>query len=124
MDARGIPVTEETRTRIQECKDQETLLSWIRNAATAPDIDIVFDKSRVHILDSAESPWIQRWIGYGVGLGMAHRTAKAILATLEARDIPVSKEVRARLMECGDLTILTPRLDKAPTVNSAEELFE
>ncbi|MEU6713198.1 hypothetical protein ABZ897_17080 [Nonomuraea sp. NPDC046802] len=42
LDALGLPITDEARARIQECKDQETLLSWTRKAATATSIDEVF----------------------------------------------------------------------------------
>ncbi|MFC4015672.1 hypothetical protein ACFOY2_51270 [Nonomuraea purpurea] len=55
---------------------------------------------------------------------MAVATARAILFTLKVRGIPIPDETYARILECGNLFILRPRLEKAFTVNSAEELFE
>ncbi|MFC4015673.1 hypothetical protein ACFOY2_51275 [Nonomuraea purpurea] len=43
LDVRGLPITDEARARIQECKDEETLFSWMDKAITATSIDEVFD---------------------------------------------------------------------------------
>jgi len=43
LDARGIDVPADTRTRITECSDLDTLDSWIRRAVTADSVHDVFD---------------------------------------------------------------------------------
>ncbi|MGN9836785.1 hypothetical protein ACTMTI_01550 [Nonomuraea sp. H19] len=43
LEARGIPVSDEGRTRITECTDLDVLKSWIRKAAIARSADEIFD---------------------------------------------------------------------------------
>ncbi|MDP4506651.1 RpnC/YadD family protein [Nonomuraea turcica] len=42
LEARGIPVPDETRKRITECTDLDVLRSWVRKAATATNADDLF----------------------------------------------------------------------------------
>jgi hypothetical protein len=43
LSARGIDVSEDVRTRIVECTDQDQLLVWGRRAATANSIEDLFE---------------------------------------------------------------------------------
>ncbi|MFI7698212.1 hypothetical protein [Nonomuraea sp. NPDC049480] len=43
LEARGIPVPDEAKTRITECTDLDILESWVRKAATAASVDELFD---------------------------------------------------------------------------------
>ncbi|MDT5024739.1 MAG: hypothetical protein QOE61_1165 [Micromonosporaceae bacterium] len=43
LDARGIDVPDDARTRITECSDLNQLDTWVRRAATAESIDDLFD---------------------------------------------------------------------------------
>lgn len=42
LDARGIPVPDDARTRIAECTDLDQLDTWVRCAATATAIQDLF----------------------------------------------------------------------------------
>lgn len=55
--------------------------------------------------------------------GEAEGEAKGILAVLEVRAIPVSDDVRERIVTCTDLELVNGWLDRARTVTHAEELF-
>jgi len=43
LDARGIAVTDEVRTRIADCTDHDQLTTWIRRAATVSHALQLFD---------------------------------------------------------------------------------
>jgi len=47
LDARGLPMTPEHRSRVSACTDQAQLHDWLRRAATAHSLDEVFD-AEVH----------------------------------------------------------------------------
>jgi hypothetical protein len=53
----------------------------------------------------------------------AKATAKAVLAFLEARDIEVPDDLRARIISCTDLELLDAWVRRAATVESAGDLF-
>lgn len=55
--------------------------------------------------------------------GKAQGEAKGVLRVLEVRGLPVSVEARARITACTDLDLLNDWLDRAGSVESAEELF-
>ena len=42
LDARGLPITDEQRRRIQECKDIDTLARWLRRAVTVASTEEIF----------------------------------------------------------------------------------
>ncbi|HMA94687.1 MAG TPA: hypothetical protein VKP30_18485 [Polyangiaceae bacterium] len=78
-----------------------------------------------------QSPLIRDSIEKGLVQGRAEgreegRTegmARSILAVLEARSIPVSAELRTRIMACSDLGQLSQWLRRAVTAVSADELI-
>jgi hypothetical protein len=55
--------------------------------------------------------------------GEAKGEAKGVLRVLEVRGLAISDEVRSRITACTDLDRLNDWLDRAGTVESAEELF-
>ncbi|MGW1667459.1 hypothetical protein [Streptomyces sp. NPDC002324] len=59
----------------------------------------------------------------GKAEGEARGEAKGVLRVLEVRGIPVSDDVRARITTCTDLTLVSAWLDRAGTVERAEDLF-
>ena len=42
LEARGLPVPDDVRTRILACADGDQLSVWFRKAVTAPTVDQVF----------------------------------------------------------------------------------
>lgn len=56
--------------------------------------------------------------------GKAEGEAKGILRVLEVRGLAVSDEVRERISTCTDLDRLNDWLDRAGTVEHAEDLFD
>ncbi|WP_394823224.1 hypothetical protein [Pendulispora albinea] len=59
----------------------------------------------------------------GVEEGLAAGEAKAVIAFLEARGLPVPDETRARILTCKDISTLDRWIRKAVAVTSADELF-
>ncbi|WP_344011285.1 hypothetical protein [Streptomyces thermospinosisporus] len=59
----------------------------------------------------------------GKAEGTALGEAKGVLRVLEVRGIPVSDEVRERIGSCTDLEVVNDWLDRAGTVQRAEDLF-
>jgi hypothetical protein len=59
----------------------------------------------------------------GEAKGEARGEAKGILAVLEVRGVPVSDDIRERIVTCTDLERVNGWLDRARTVERAEELF-
>ncbi|WP_327344666.1 hypothetical protein [Streptomyces europaeiscabiei] len=59
----------------------------------------------------------------GKAEGKARGEAKGVLRVLEVRGIPVSDDVRARITTCTDLTLVSAWLERAGTVERAEDLF-
>ena len=43
LDTRGIPVTDDARTRITTCTDPDLLATWVRRAITVTHADELFD---------------------------------------------------------------------------------
>ncbi|MFF7799730.1 hypothetical protein [Streptomyces olivaceus] len=60
----------------------------------------------------------------GEAKGEAKGMAKAVLRLLENRGLAVSDDARTRVSDCTDLDRLDGWLDRAGTVERAEELFE
>ncbi|MBP5922602.1 hypothetical protein F3K32_20440 [Streptomyces sp. LBUM 1483] len=46
-----------------------------------------------------------------------------VLRVLEVRGVPVTEDVRERIASCTDLTLVSAWLDRAGTVERAEDLF-
>ncbi|MEU1304210.1 hypothetical protein [Streptomyces shenzhenensis] len=59
----------------------------------------------------------------GQAAGLAEGQAKGVLRILEVRGIPLSDEVREHITGCTDLARLDDWLDRAGTVDRAEDLF-
>jgi hypothetical protein len=55
--------------------------------------------------------------------GIAKGLAEAIFDVLESRDVPVSEEVRERILACPEPEQLQIWIRRAVTVGSAEQLF-
>lgn len=60
----------------------------------------------------------------GKAEGEARGEAKGVLRVLEVRGIPVSDATRQRILDCTDLALVNDWLDRAGTVERAEELFD
>ncbi|MGH1555737.1 hypothetical protein ACRAWF_39600 [Streptomyces sp. L7] len=60
----------------------------------------------------------------GQAEGAAAGEAKGVLRVLEVRGLVVSDDVRERVSTCTDLDRLNDWLDRAGTVERAEELFD
>lgn len=70
-----------------------------------------------------ESDFARRYYGQGKTEGRSEGEAKALLRVLAARGIAVSDDARARITACTDLDQLERWLDRAVSVDSADELF-
>lgn len=55
--------------------------------------------------------------------GTATGEAKGVVRVLEVRGIPVTDETRERITTCTDLARVSEWLDRAGTVERAEDLF-
>ncbi|WP_369176494.1 hypothetical protein [Streptomyces mutabilis] len=55
--------------------------------------------------------------------GEARGEAKGVLRVLEVRNLVITDAVRERITTCADLTLLNDWLDRAGTVERAEDLF-
>ena len=60
----------------------------------------------------------------GVIRGELRRAAASDLTVLEARELSVTAEVRARIEGCQDLEVLQHWLTRAVTAAAADQLFE
>ncbi|MGW4734073.1 hypothetical protein ACWEQC_33730 [Streptomyces shenzhenensis] len=59
----------------------------------------------------------------GLAEGRAQGEAKGVLRILEVRGLPLSDDVREHITSCTDLARLDDWLDRAGTVERAEDLF-
>jgi hypothetical protein len=59
----------------------------------------------------------------GTAEGRAQGEAKGVLRVLEVLGLPVSDDVRERITTCAELALLDDWLDRAGTVERAEDLF-
>ncbi|MGW7564863.1 hypothetical protein ACWGJV_01105 [Streptomyces tendae] len=59
----------------------------------------------------------------GKAEGEARGEARGVLRVLEVRDLVITDAVRERIVTCSDLTLLNDWLDRAGTVERAEDLF-
>ena len=71
-----------------------------------------------------KSEFARKHVNQGRAEGRAEGRALAVIDVLEARDIKVSAEDRARITACQDIEQLTAWVRRATTVASAEELFQ
>ena len=54
---------------------------------------------------------------------VATTKAAAVVAVLEAREISLSDEQRARILTCADIKLLDQWIRRAATIGTADELF-
>ncbi|WP_330458901.1 hypothetical protein [Streptomyces sp. NBC_00820] len=66
---------------------------------------------------------IERTFLEGEAKGEARGEAKGVLRVLEVRGIPVSDDARERILTCTDLERVNDWLDRAGSVDHAEDLF-
>ncbi|MCX4908153.1 hypothetical protein [Streptomyces sp. NBC_00878] len=66
--------------------------------------------------------YAERWAS-GYAAGLAQGLAKGTLAVLEVRRLSISDDVRERITTCTDHARLDDWLDRAGTVERAEDLF-
>ncbi|WP_282701107.1 hypothetical protein [Streptomyces sp. CC219B] len=59
----------------------------------------------------------------GEAKGEVNGKVRAVLAVLEARDIPVSDDIRERVTTCTDINRIDGWLRRAVTATRAEDLF-
>ncbi len=79
-----------------------------------------------------QSEFVRKYIfqgraeGHEQGLleGKAHGEAAALLGVIEARGLSLPEEVRARIVECTDITLLDGWVRRAATASSVDELFD
>jgi hypothetical protein len=67
-----------------------------------------------------QSDFALRYISEGEAKG----EAKAVLRVLAARGVPLSDEMRERIMTCTDLDQLELWIEQAATATAADELFQ
>jgi len=60
----------------------------------------------------------------GVAEGELHRAAASVLTVLEARQLSVTADIRARIEGCQDLEVLQHWLTRAATAASVDGVFE
>lgn len=60
----------------------------------------------------------------GVVQGELRRVVASVLTVLEARDLSVTAEVRARVESCPDVEVLQDWLTRAATAASVDDVFE
>lgn len=70
-----------------------------------------------------QSDFARHYFDKGKAEGRARGAAKAILIVLAGRGVPVSPDLRARIVGCGDLAQLEAWAERAGVVSTAAELF-
>lgn len=60
----------------------------------------------------------------GMGRGRAEGEALALLTVLRSRNLPLSPELRDRIIGCTDTGQLTHWLERSLTITAADQLFE
>jgi hypothetical protein len=68
--------------------------------------------------------WQGQFARRHIAEGRVEGEAKSILLVLAARDIPVSDHIRDRVTTCTDLDQLEHWVQRAATINTADELFD
>jgi hypothetical protein len=70
-----------------------------------------------------QSDFARRYFGQGEAKGKAEGKASALLAILDARDIPVPDDVRADITACTDLDQLDAWIRRAATAEKVEDVL-
>lgn len=66
---------------------------------------------------------LERTFNEGEAMGEARGEAKGVLRVLEVRGVPVPDDVREQITACTDLARVSEWLDRAGTVEQAEDLL-
>jgi hypothetical protein len=69
-----------------------------------------------------EERGLKQGIKEGLHLGEAKGKAESVLTVLGARDVPVSDELRERILSCQDLAVLDRWIARATTAKSVAEV--
>jgi hypothetical protein len=76
----------------------------------------------VTVAEMLEKKGEERGLRLGEAKGRAEAKAEDVLAVLGARDVPVSGELRRRILGCQDLDLLDRWIDCVATAKSAAEV--
>ncbi|MCX4243674.1 hypothetical protein [Paraliomyxa miuraensis] len=101
IDMRGLSLTHELRERLAECQDENQLLQWFDRAVTATSLAEIFDVE-------------------GILKGMARMLERLFVL----RGLSLTDELRERLAECKDESLLQRWFDRAVTATSLTEIFD
>ncbi|WP_416977832.1 hypothetical protein [Streptomyces sp. T028] len=117
LDKHGIEVPDGVRERITSCADLDTLTVWFDRSLSAVSAEDLFtDDSDDPVDDGAYQAAMVR--------GEARGAAAGVLRVLEVRGLAISEHVRERITTCTDLDRVDDWLERAGTVEKAEELFD
>jgi hypothetical protein len=70
-----------------------------------------------------KSDYFRNRIAQGVAEGVAQGSARAVLAVLSARNVPLGEAQRARILECTDVALLERWVTRAATATTAGDVF-
>jgi hypothetical protein len=70
-----------------------------------------------------QSDFARRYFGQGEAKGKAEGEANALLAILDARNIPVPDDVRANIAACTDIDVLDAWIRRAATAEKLEDVL-
>jgi hypothetical protein len=86
------------------------------------DYELQSDLAKRAIAKAKAKGFAGRWAEASAE-GWAEGFARGILIVLEARGLPVSDEIRTRILACTDVAQLHAWIRKAVSVTSVDELF-
>ena len=69
-----------------------------------------------------KSETFRRQIADAEALGEAKGEARAVLTVLAARKLPVSEDLRVKILACTDLEVLERWIERAATASSTEDV--
>ncbi|WP_067255279.1 hypothetical protein [Streptomyces sp. DSM 15324] len=116
LDKHGIEVSDSVRERITSCADLDTLTVWFDRALSAVSVQDLF-------ADESDGPATDGVYQEALVRGEARGAAAGVLRVLEVRGLVISEHVRERITTCTDLARVDDWLERAGTVEKAEELF-
>jgi len=100
-------------------------LDLILSALRAEDratLEIEMDLSSYRFKSETFKRLLAKDVEEGIAKVKVEREARAVLAVLSARKIPVSDDVRAKILACDDLAVLEYWLQRAATASSTEDV--
>jgi hypothetical protein len=116
LEKRGIEVPDGVRERITSCTDLDTLTDWFDRSLSAAGAEDLFT-------EGVDSPVDEEAYLEARALGEIRGTATGVLRVLEVRGLAISDDVREHIMSCTDLQLVDDWLERAGTVERAEDLF-